>query len=275
MPTSSDDWLAPLERPAGVAPDLPGFGRSGKAGNVDYSLRGYADFVERFLDALELARVALVGHGWGAAIALVFAQRLPSGSAGWRSSTPSRCSTASAGRRCRVVAAPGIGELMMGSTNRWLLARRLRAGAATPDAWPDARIDAVWEQFDQGTQRAILRLYRSARPPALARPAPNWVSCGAPALVSGASGTRGWRRPSPTPTAAGCRGDGAAHRRGRPLAVAGCARGDRPARRLRRRHRADVTTAVEPEPVDPPRAHDRPWIRLAPTRSPRSWPRPT
>ncbi len=33
--------------------------------------------------------------------------------------------------------------------------------AFVPDAWSDERIDAVWDQFDQGTQRAILRLVRS------------------------------------------------------------------------------------------------------------------
>jgi pimeloyl-ACP methyl ester carboxylesterase len=32
-----------------------------------------------------------------------------------------------------------------------------------PDAWPDSRIAEVWDQFDQGTQRAVLRLVRSAR----------------------------------------------------------------------------------------------------------------
>src|SRR6202012_3157104 len=54
---------------------------------------------------------------------------------------------------------------LMGSINRWLLARILRHGSASPDAWPDRRVDAVWDQFDQGTQRAILRLVRSAAAP--------------------------------------------------------------------------------------------------------------
>ena len=57
---------------------------------------------------------------------------------------------------------PGIGELIMGSVNRWLLARTLRNASARPEAWSDARVDAIWDQFDQGTQRAILRLWRSA-----------------------------------------------------------------------------------------------------------------
>ena len=50
----------------------------------------------------------------------------------------------------------------MGSFTRGMLARELRRGSVREDAWPDARVAEVWEQFDQGTQRAILRLVRSA-----------------------------------------------------------------------------------------------------------------
>jgi pimeloyl-ACP methyl ester carboxylesterase len=50
----------------------------------------------------------------------------------------------------------------MGSTTKGMLARALSQGSVREDAWPDKRIDEVWEQFDQGTQRAILRLVRSA-----------------------------------------------------------------------------------------------------------------
>src|SRR5205823_6532458 len=75
---------------------------------------------------------------------------------------------------------PGIGELVMGATTRGLLARTLRSGAADPNAWPDARIASIWQQFDQGTQRAILRLYRSADERELTR------TGAAPALVAAA-----------------------------------------------------------------------------------------
>ena len=50
-----------------------------------------------------------------------------------------------------------------------MLARALRRGSVRDDAWPDTRIAAVWDQFDQGTQRAILRLVRDARPASLRR----------------------------------------------------------------------------------------------------------
>ncbi|MGI8844767.1 MAG: alpha/beta fold hydrolase [Thermoleophilaceae bacterium] len=55
---------------------------------------------------------------------------------------------------------PGIGELAMGFTTKWIVRRLLRL----PDesAFPEDELDEIWRHFDHGTQRAILRLYRSA-----------------------------------------------------------------------------------------------------------------
>jgi pimeloyl-ACP methyl ester carboxylesterase len=61
-------------------------------------------------------------------------------------------------RTLRVWAA---GELQMGSTTKALLARWLRQGSSSAGTWTSERVASVWEQFDQGTQRAILRLQRS------------------------------------------------------------------------------------------------------------------
>jgi pimeloyl-ACP methyl ester carboxylesterase len=184
VPTSSDDWLAALELSGGLAPDLLGFGRTGKAGNLDYSLSAYAEFVEEFLDALDVPEVALVGHGWGAAIGLVFAQRHPD--------RVTRLAIVDAvplldgfqwPSIARWLRRPGTGELLMGSVNRWLLARTLRSGSARPEAWSDARVDAIWDQFDQGTQRAILRLHRSVDAQSLAAAGADLPTLGQPALV--------------------------------------------------------------------------------------------
>jgi pimeloyl-ACP methyl ester carboxylesterase len=49
----------------------------------------------------------------------------------------------------------------MGSTPRWLFARTVRRGCAHPEVFTDARVRSLWAQFDQGTQRALLRLHRS------------------------------------------------------------------------------------------------------------------
>jgi pimeloyl-ACP methyl ester carboxylesterase len=169
----------------GVAPDLLGFGRSSKGGHLDYSLAAYADFVPRFLDALELEHVTVVGHGWGAAIGLMFAQRHPERVA--------RLAIVNAvpllegfawPRIARYCRRPALGELLMGSVSRWLLARTLRSGSAVPAAWSEARIDAVWDQFDQGTQRAILRLHRSVDERGLAEAGDGLAQLHQPALIA-------------------------------------------------------------------------------------------
>src|SRR4051794_10587318 len=77
IPTSSFDWLAPLALGGGIAVDLPGFGRSGKRGDLDYSLDGHVAFVERLLERLEIERVRLCGHDWGAAVGLRWAMSQP------------------------------------------------------------------------------------------------------------------------------------------------------------------------------------------------------
>lgn len=184
VPTSSDDWRDFLPRTGGVAPDLIGFGRSAKGGHLDYSLNGYVGFLEELLAALDLDRVDIVGHGWGAAIGLVFAQRHP-GRVG-RIAIIDAVPLLDGFRWPRMVRywrMPVIGELLMGSVNRWLLARTLRAGSARPEAWPDQRVQEVWEQFDQGTQRAILRLHRSIDEAGLAQVGAGLDGLEAPSLV--------------------------------------------------------------------------------------------
>ena len=162
IPTSSDDWVEFLARTGGIAPDLIGFGRSGKGGHLDYSLAGLTAFVERFLAEMQVDAVKLVAHDWGVAVGLTLAARHPErierlammnappvfGGFPWP-------------RLVRWWRSPLVGEGLMGSTTRGMLARTLRQGSVREDAWPDARVATVWDQFDQGTQRAILRLVRS------------------------------------------------------------------------------------------------------------------
>jgi pimeloyl-ACP methyl ester carboxylesterase len=182
-PGNSDDWLAFLGRSGGLAPDLPGFGRSGKPGHFDYSIPGYGRFVEQYLDMLGVERVSLVVHDWGS-VGLAFAQRHPERIerlvvmnavpllAGYRWH-----------RMARVWRTPLLGELAMGTTTRRLLRRASREANVTPGPLPEAWLDSVLDHFDQGTQRAILRLYRSAPGEVLARAGDGLGRLGMPALV--------------------------------------------------------------------------------------------
>jgi pimeloyl-ACP methyl ester carboxylesterase len=151
VPDSAVMWTPFLERTGGIAVDLPGFGESGKAASWPYSLAGYAAFLPAFLDHLGIDRVRLVAHDWGA-VALTLGPRIERLVAIDVLPTLPRHRWPWVARLWR---APVVGELAMGFTNRWLL-RRLGGLSA-------AHADEVLRHFDHGTQRAILKLYRSAR----------------------------------------------------------------------------------------------------------------
>jgi pimeloyl-ACP methyl ester carboxylesterase len=173
VPDSSDTWLPFVELGGGIAVDLPGFGRSAKRGDLDFTIAGYDAFVERFLAHVGVERVRLVVHDWGSA-ALAWAQRFPERVErvviidavpllpGYRWHRVARA------WRTRV-----LGEIVMGATTRRGLRRSL----------PDDLGDAVWRHWDQGTQRAILRLYRSAPPDVLAAAGARLGELDCPALV--------------------------------------------------------------------------------------------
>ena len=59
-----------------IAPDLVGFGLSDKP-RRDYTVDGYVDWLDRFLDVLKLDRVSLVAHSMGGTIALRYALKRP------------------------------------------------------------------------------------------------------------------------------------------------------------------------------------------------------
>jgi pimeloyl-ACP methyl ester carboxylesterase len=164
IPTSSDDWIGMLGRTGGIAPDLIGFGRSGKGGHLEYTLAGLAEHLEQLLDQLGLPTVRLVAHDWGAPVGLTLALRRPSRIERIVLVNPLPLGQgADKSPAARLWRTRGAGELAMGATTRWLLRRALKQASTNPDlAWPSQRVDQVWEHFDQGTQRAILRLHRAA-----------------------------------------------------------------------------------------------------------------
>lgn len=165
VPNTGAMWAPFLHRSGGIAPDLPGFGATGKPGDFDYSIDGYAQWLGAFLADRGIDRYSLVCHDWGA-VGLALAQ-----------TQPERVE-----RLVLIDAVPfmqdyrwhtlarqwrrfGIGELAMGFTFKRTMQRLLRLPDESP--YPEAELDEMWRHFDHGTQRAILRLYRSAPEPAL------------------------------------------------------------------------------------------------------------
>jgi len=183
VPSNADDWQPFLQRTGGLAPDLPGFGRSGKPGSLRYTIDEYDGFVERFLDLADVERVSLVMHDWGA-VGLAFAQRCPE--------RVERLVVINAvpllpgyrwHRTARLWRTPVLGELAMGTTNRRLLRLLSKESNATPGPMSEEWLDSVLDHFDQGTQRAILRLYRSSPPHVLQAAGAQLGGLRMPALV--------------------------------------------------------------------------------------------
>jgi pimeloyl-ACP methyl ester carboxylesterase len=174
VPTDSADWLPFLERTGGFAPDLPGFGRSDKPPHFDYSIAGYARWLHAYVNAIGLDRFSLVVHDWGS-VGLALAQEIPERieqlvvidavpflhGYEWH-------------RAARLWRTPLVGEMAMGLTFKFTL----RRGGV-----PESLLDRAYEHFDHGTQRAILKLYRSAPPHALEAAGSRLGAIEAPALV--------------------------------------------------------------------------------------------
>jgi pimeloyl-ACP methyl ester carboxylesterase len=59
------------------APDLPGYGRSDKPRDFDYTFLGFARWLRSFLEENELSRPVLVGNSMGGDIALFLALQAP------------------------------------------------------------------------------------------------------------------------------------------------------------------------------------------------------
>ena len=176
-------WRPFLERTGGDAPDMPGFGRSAKPNDGDYTFRGLGRWFSDY--TRELERFSLVVHDWGA-VGLLTAMERPEAIGrlvivnavpflpGYRWHPVAR-----AWRR------PLVGEIFMGLSSKRgfkLLAKR-QARTEVPDAVIDEGIDRIWEHFDHGTQRAILRLYRSAPEAVLAQVGEGLAKITAPTLV--------------------------------------------------------------------------------------------
>ncbi|MSX02552.1 MAG: alpha/beta fold hydrolase [Actinobacteria bacterium] len=183
VPSNSDDWIPFLELTGGFAPDLPGFGRSSKRGGRDYTVEGYDHFIEWFCEHHGLDKVQLLVHDWGA-VGLSWAQRFPA--------KVERLVIINAvpflpgyrwHRLARAWRMWGIGELVMGSTNRITSKQLSREANATPGPLPDEFLDSVNEHFDLGTQRAILELYRTSPERKLEQLGANLGAIECPALI--------------------------------------------------------------------------------------------
>jgi pimeloyl-ACP methyl ester carboxylesterase len=186
-PTHSGQWvpfLDRLDRPA-IAFDLPGWGRSDTPSTrrFDYSVHGLARFYGRVLDRLAVERYALVVQDWGG-LALIDAITHPERLdrlvvmdsvallPGYRWH-----------RIARVWRTPGLGELANLTTTKPMLRLVSRESNATPGPLPEEFFEMIWAARRPGTWPAMLKLYRSADPDAMAAAGAGLSRLDCPALV--------------------------------------------------------------------------------------------
>jgi pimeloyl-ACP methyl ester carboxylesterase len=107
-----------------IAPDMAGFGLSEKP-DRDYSLEGLTSWLGKFLDALRLDRVTLVGHSMGGTIALLYALQNPGRIRKLAVSNPVIVGRTAFSGRNRFCMNPGIRRLLfhlakIGPIRRWV-----------------------------------------------------------------------------------------------------------------------------------------------------------
>jgi pimeloyl-ACP methyl ester carboxylesterase len=146
-------------------------------------MHGLAAFHQSCLDQLGVVRHKLVVHDWGA-LALIAAQRRPE--------VVERLVAINAvpllaGYRWHWVARlwrrRGIGELLNATQTRRALALTLRQARGDRSAMPRDFVDMIWDHWNRGTSKAVLRLYRGADPQLLAEAGRDLERIECPALV--------------------------------------------------------------------------------------------
>jgi len=162
-PGCGADWadlateVAPFVR--ALAPDMPGFGTAEKPEIFDYTVGGYAAHINSLLATCAVDRVHLVLHDFGGPWGLA-----------WAAAHPERVLSVMLINigimrdyrwhyLARLWRAPLIGEVFMKTTTRFGFHKLLQIG--NPRGLPKAFVDSMYDNFDAGTKRAILKLYRA------------------------------------------------------------------------------------------------------------------
>jgi pimeloyl-ACP methyl ester carboxylesterase len=185
-PSPGEDWVPFMERGGpSLAIDMPGWGRSDRPdpARFDYSMYGLSAFLERCLEELGVGVRRLVVHDWGS-LALIGAQRRPE--------LVERLVVINAipllpGYRWHWIAQiwrrRPAGEIFNAATSRSGMALLMRQASGDRRPFPPEFIDSIWNQWDAGTGRATLALYRHADPERLAEAGADLGRLTCPSLV--------------------------------------------------------------------------------------------
>jgi pimeloyl-ACP methyl ester carboxylesterase len=144
-----------------LAMDMPGFGSADKPEDFDYSVPGYARHLEKLLAARSVRRAHLVMHDFGGPWGLTWAANNPQAVASVTCINTGVFSGYRWHYLARIWQTPLLGELFMATTTKAGMRLLLRHG--NPRGLPSEYLDHVFQTFDRGTRRAVLKLYRNTR----------------------------------------------------------------------------------------------------------------
>lgn len=167
-PGSADDWEGLVAASAGagmraVAFDLPDFGETIAPLDFEHTVFGYAGFVGEALAKLGVERAHLVIHDFGGPIGLVWAMTHPDALA---SATLVDTGILPGYRwhpLARIWRTPRAGEALQAVATRRLF--RFLVNLQEPRGLPRGFVERMYDQYDQRTRRAVLKLYRATPDP--------------------------------------------------------------------------------------------------------------
>jgi pimeloyl-ACP methyl ester carboxylesterase len=162
-PGSSEDWTDLLGRVGefahAVAPDMPGFGKAERPVDFDYTIAGYGRHLAGVLEQMGIDRVHLVLHDFGGAWGLEWAVNHPTQVASATLVNMGILPGYTWHKAARIWRTPILGELATLLMTRGAFKKSLND--SNPKPFPPAFIDRMYDDFDSGTKRAVLRLYRA------------------------------------------------------------------------------------------------------------------
>ena len=165
-PDAGSDWMPLMIRVAEVAmvvaPDLPGFGNADARPDGDYTIYGYARFLDGVISRLGIDRVHLVAHDFGGPFAAAWAADHPRNVASVTFINTGVLLGYRWHRMARVWKTPVLGELSMRFlTPRMAVKILARENPGLSLGWVQT---IVAHLTPKKTRKAVLRLYRSTRP---------------------------------------------------------------------------------------------------------------
>jgi pimeloyl-ACP methyl ester carboxylesterase len=183
-PGPATDWSDLLEGVGefarGVAMDFPGYGAADRPRQFDYSIRGYARYLDGALGELGITRAHIVAHDFGGAWSLTWAAQHPEKFASATLINTGVLIGYRWHRVARIWRTPVLGEVFTAATT--MLTAKAILRLQNPGLRGKA-LDSVARALVQSSGRAVLGLYRATPEEAFAAPAPALAALDRPALV--------------------------------------------------------------------------------------------